>query len=78
MVKTKKSKASGRFGARYGKKVRARIAGVESFQRIKQKCPYCEKRGVKRLSKGIWYCQKCNRKFASDAYHITNKYMKAR
>jgi len=26
--------------------------------------------GVKRLSKGIWKCSKCDKKFAGDTYHI--------
>jgi large subunit ribosomal protein L37Ae len=68
--KTKKAKASGRFGARYGKKVRARLVEVENKQRIKQKCPFCQRMGAKRLSKGIWKCSKCDKKFASDAFFI--------
>jgi large subunit ribosomal protein L37Ae len=68
--KSKKVKSAGRFGARYGRKVRVKIASVESKQRKKQKCPYCKKIGVKRLSKGIWYCKKCNKKFASDTYYL--------
>ena len=68
--KTKKSKSAGRFGARYGKTVRARLVAVEEKQRKKQKCPLCGRLGVKRLSKGIWKCKKCNKKFASDAYHL--------
>ena len=70
--KSKKSKASGRFGARYGKTVRANLVRIEDKQRIKQKCPYCNKLGVKRLSKGIWKCSKCDKKFASHAYYIEN------
>lgn len=68
--KLKKSKSSGRFGARYGKRVRARVVQVESKQRKKQKCPFCKKIGLKRLSKGIWYCKKCDKKFASDVYYL--------
>lgn len=71
-TKTKKAKASGRFGARYGKRVRAKLSAVESKQRVKQKCPYCGKPGVKRLSKGIWECSKCGKKFASDVYYLEN------
>lgn len=71
-TKTKKAKASGRFGARYGKKVRAKLSAVESKQRVKQKCPFCDKVGVKRISKGIWECPKCKRKFASDVYYLTS------
>jgi len=68
--KLKKIKSAGRFGARYGKRVKARLVAVEEKQRIKQKCPFCGKTGVKRLSKGLWQCKKCNKKFAHDAYYI--------
>jgi large subunit ribosomal protein L37Ae len=70
--KTKKVKAAGRFGIKYGRSVRAKVSKVEEKQRKKQKCPYCGKLGIKRLSKGIWYCKKCNRKFTSDVYYIQN------
>jgi large subunit ribosomal protein L37Ae len=69
-TKLKKSKSAGRFKARYGRSIRAKLVKVESKQRKKQKCPYCKKLGVKRLSKGIWKCSKCNRKFASDVYYL--------
>jgi len=69
-TKSKKSKSAGRFGARYGKTVRNRLVGVESKQRKKQRCPFCGKLGAKRISKGIWKCSKCNKKFASDAYYL--------
>jgi large subunit ribosomal protein L37Ae len=68
--KSKKSKSSGRFGARYGKRVKSKLVDIEKKQRKKQKCPYCGRKGVKRLSKGIWKCGKCSRKFASDAYFL--------
>ncbi len=69
-VKLKKTKSAGRFGARYGRSVRAKLVKVETKQRQKQKCPYCEKLGVKRLSSGIWQCPKCDKKFASDTYYL--------
>jgi len=69
-TKSKKTKSTGRFGARYGKKVRDRLVKVESKQKKKQKCPFCSRLGVKRLSKGIWKCSKCNKKFASDTYYL--------
>ena len=69
-TKLKKSKSAGRFGPRYGKKVRAKLVKVEEKQRIKQKCPFCKKLGVKRISKGIWNCKKCNKKFASNTYYL--------
>jgi len=67
--KLKKVKSSGRFGARYGKTVRAKLDQVETKQRKKQKCPFC-KGTAKRLSKGIWKCKKCNKKFASHTYYL--------
>ena len=70
--KSKKSRASGRFGARYGKKIRDKLVQVEDKQRKKQTCPFCKKIGLKRLSKGIWECKKCGKKFASDVYYIQN------
>jgi len=69
-TKTKKSKSSGRFGARYGKRVRSKLVNVESKQRVKQECPFCKKQSAKRVSKGIWKCSKCNKKFASDVYYL--------
>ncbi|MFH1801307.1 MAG: 50S ribosomal protein L37ae [archaeon] len=68
--KLKKIKSAGRFGARYGKTVKARLVKVEEKQRKKQKCPYCSKIGVKRLSSGIWHCRKCGKKFASNTYYL--------
>ena len=65
---TKKVKSAGRFGSRYGKRIRQRVIDVEQKQRKKQKCPHCKKLGVKRIAAGIWHCKKCNTKFASDAY----------
>jgi large subunit ribosomal protein L37Ae len=68
--KLKKTKSAGRFGARYGKTVKSRLIEVEEKQRKKQSCPFCKKKGVKRLSKGIWKCKKCGKKFASSTYHL--------
>ena len=69
-AKSKKSKSAGRFGSRYGKRVRTRLVKVEEKQRVKQKCPFCGKKGAKRLSKGIWKCSKCDKKFASNTYYL--------
>jgi large subunit ribosomal protein L37Ae len=72
MAKTKKVKAAGRFGARYGRSVRTRIAEIETSQRKKQSCLFCN--GVaKRVSKGLWQCKKCNKKFASHTYFLPKK-----
>ena len=69
-TKSKKTKSAGRFGARYGKTVRNKLIKVETKQRKKQKCPFCERLGAKRLSKGIWKCSKCDKKFASNTYYL--------
>jgi len=69
-TKSKKTRSAGRFGARYGKRVRQKLVNVEDKQRVKQKCPFCKKLGVKRLSKGIWHCKKCDKKFAGGTYHL--------
>lgn len=57
------------FGARYGKKARAKYGEVEALQRKKQKCPFCNST-AKRIGKGIWKCKKCKKKFASGTFHI--------
>lgn len=69
-TKSKKTKSAGRFGARYGKKVRNMLVQVESKQKKRQKCPFCKRLGVKRLASGIWKCPKCNKKFAGDSYTV--------
>ena len=69
-TKLKKTKSAGRFGARYGKKVRNKLVNVEFKQKIKQKCPFCNRFGAKRISKGIWKCPKCGKKFASNTYYL--------
>ena len=69
MVKTKLVSASGRFGVRYGVSVRRRIADIEAKQRQKQLCIFCG--GIaKRLSKGIWLCKRCGKKFAGHTYFL--------
>lgn len=68
---TKKVKSAGRFGARYGRKLRKRVTDIEAEQKKKHTCPYCSKTGsVKRLASGIWNCKKCGSKFTSKAYTV--------
>ncbi len=64
MGRTKKMGITGRFGTRYGTKVRHRIQTIEG---AKHSCPDCFKK-LKRKSKGIWVCSKCGLKFAGKAY----------
>jgi large subunit ribosomal protein L37Ae len=64
------SGSSKRFGARYGRKIRARVEMIESELKKKHLCPYCQKKGVKRVAKGVWECRKCSAKFTAKAYKI--------
>ncbi len=68
MSKTKKVGSTGRFGVRYGLKVRQRLLEIENKQKAFYKCPNCHKIKVKRVSVGIWQCNKCDLKFAGKAY----------
>lgn len=61
--------SAGRFGIRYGQSVRKRIFEIESKQKKKQPCIFCP--GIaKRVSKGIWLCKSCGKKFAGHAYFL--------
>ena len=69
-MKTKKVHHAGRFGVRYGKVVKGKVNAIEDKQMKRQKCPYCAKLGVKRLSKGVWKCPKCGKEFTGGAYYL--------
>jgi len=69
-TKSKKTRAAGRFGARYGKTVKDRLVKVEDKQRKRQECPFCKREGVKRIANGIWNCPKCQKTFAHNTYYI--------
>jgi len=64
----KKVGTTGRFGPRYGTRAKKIVAAIEKRQRQKQPCPYCERKTLKRIAAGIWYCKKCKVKFAGGAY----------
>lgn len=67
----KKSKGStGRFGTRYGASLKFKVSDIERKQRATYRCPRCLKNKVKRVGAGIWYCKKCNTKFAGKAYEL--------
>lgn len=69
-MKTKKVKSTGRFGARYGLKIRKRVLGVEKKQRKKQTCPRCKRKTAKRVATGIFKCKKCDYLFTGKAYVV--------
>ncbi len=67
---TKKVSSAGRFGTRYGKRLRQKIISIEKVQRHRQPCLYCHRKTAMRLAPGIWYCKKCESKFTSKAYKV--------
>lgn len=70
MAEIKKLGSVKRFGPRYGRKVKIKLAKIEAVQKGKHQCPYCHAWNVKQLSIGIWNCRKCGAKFTGKAYSI--------
>ena len=68
MTKKKKVGSTGRFGPRYGVKVRRSIKEIEEGEREAYECPRCHHEQVERDSAGIWICGRCDLKFAGGAY----------
>lgn len=66
--KGRKTKSAGRFGARYGRKIRKLVAEIEEQTRALHKCPKCERKAVKRIGTGIWRCAKCGYTFSGGTY----------
>ena len=68
--------SAGRFGCRYGRFVRKRVAEMEKISRAYHRCPRCDVMGVHRKGTGIWECRKCGFKFAGGAYQPQTPAMK--
>jgi large subunit ribosomal protein L37Ae len=66
--KGKKTKSAGRFGVRYGRKIRKAVAGIEERTNALHKCPKCERQSVTRIGTGIWKCTKCGFTFSGGTY----------
>ena len=67
---TKKVGSAGRFGVRYGKRIRNAVITIEKKQKQKQTCPYCKRPTAKRMAKGIFECKKCFKRFTGGAYFL--------
>ncbi len=69
MANTKKKGGSGkRFGPRYSSQIRQKVSKIDSKAKKSYECPLCHKKKVKKVSIGIWYCHKCDTKFAGRAF----------
>ncbi len=68
MARTKKVGSTGRFGARYGAKLRRRVLDIERRRHEKHRCPSCATRALQREAAGLWRCRKCGLLFAGGAY----------
>jgi large subunit ribosomal protein L37Ae len=65
-----KSMTSGRWGARYGKRIREEFVAAEKKSGAKYLCPSCSRKKVRREAAGVWKCSHCSTKFASTAYEF--------
>ena len=65
----------GKFGARYGKSTREKIARSENSVKASKKSPFCNKNTVRRVSSGLWICTKTGIKFTGKAYSFDSKAM---
>ncbi len=70
MGRTKKVGSAGRFGVRYGLRIRKKVNEIEQKQKKKYECSACHAPRVIRIASGIWQCKKCNHKFANKAYFL--------
>ncbi|AUG47977.1 MULTISPECIES: 50S ribosomal protein L37ae [Haloarcula] len=66
--KSGKTGSSGRFGARYGRVSRRRVAEIESEMNEDHACPNCGEDRVDRQGTGIWQCGYCDYKFTGGSY----------
>jgi large subunit ribosomal protein L37Ae len=68
MGRTKKVGSTGRFGVRYGAKLRRRVLDIDNRRKEPTRCPSCATKALKRKAVGLWKCSKCNLLFAGGAY----------
>jgi large subunit ribosomal protein L37Ae len=66
--RTRKAGSVGRFGPRYGVRIRRRVQEIEEGLRHRHECPRCAAIAVRRDSTGVWGCRRCGYVFAGGAY----------
>ena len=69
--RTAKVGITGKYGTRYGQKLRKQVKAIEILQRKKTICPFCGKTSIKRAAVGIWKCRACKRSVAGGAWEFT-------
>ena len=62
---------TGKYGTRYGAKLRKQVKAIEILQRTKYTCPFCGKDSVRRAAVGIWRCKACRRNIAGGAWEFS-------
>lgn len=67
----KVTRSAGRYGARYGRVGRKRVADIEEEMNEDHECPDCGALKVGRTDTGIWECGKCGYRFAGGAYAVS-------
>lgn len=60
--------SAGRFGARYGRVSRRRVAQIEAQMHDDHTCPECGADRVDRQGTGIWECSRCGYRFTGGTY----------
>ncbi|HEU97617.1 MAG: 50S ribosomal protein L37ae [Fervidicoccaceae archaeon] len=69
MGRTKLVGIAGKFGARYGSTLRKQYKEIMEKRYAEHVCPFCGISGkVKRISTGIWKCEKCGTTWAGASY----------
>ena len=69
--RTAKVGITGKYGTRYGAKLRKQVKAIEILQRTKYTCPFCGKDSIKRSAVGIWRCKACRRNIAGGAWEFS-------
>lgn len=69
--RTVKVGITGKYGTRYGAKLRKQVKAIEILQRTKYTCPFCGKTSIKRSAVGIWRCKACRRNIAGGAWEFS-------
>ncbi len=69
--RTVKVGITGKFGTRYGAKLRKQVKAIDILQRTKYICPFCGKNSIRRFAVGIWRCRACRRNIAGGAWEFS-------